>query len=332
MSFLWSGKIAKTSDKKAKPSPTCNDFFLDSAQGPGDFTNSINKYLPITNRSIERISLLASAKRNMVAGMTVETALVLPLFLFFLLSFGSVIEMIRLHGNMQLALWEVGKEAALYAYAVEERVVPEGEESWWRNFGEKVLASTFLKWRVVEAVGEDYLNKSPVVGGSDGLVLWESDIVKPNGEMEMVVTYGVESLSSMIGFPYFRMANRYYGHGWTGYQLPEQQAEEVTVVYVTDNAEVYHLYRDCTHLNLTVRTIREKALESARNLYGGRYEACEKCGAGNMPALLYIADEGECYHYERTCPGLKRTVYTVRVEDADTLPLCGRCKGREEQG
>lgn len=330
MSFLWSGKIAKILDKKAKPSPTCNDFFLDSAQGPGDFTNSIKKYLPITSRSIERISLLASVRENMVAGMTVETAIVLPLFLFFLLSFGSVIEMIRLRGNMQMALWEVGKETALYAHAVEECVVPEEEESWWRNVAEKVLSSTFLKWRVVEKIGENYLDESPIVGGSEGLLFWESDIAKPNGEMELVVTYGVESLSSMIGFPYFRMANRYYGHGWTGYQLSKQQAEDRAIVYVADNAEVYHLYHDCTHLSLTVQAIREEALGTARNLYGGRYEACEKCTDGNMPALLYIADEGECYHYERTCPGLKRTVHTVKMEDAENLPLCGRCKEREK--
>lgn len=331
MSPLWSGKNTKQENRQVKPSPTYNDFFLDSAQGPGKFTNSIRQYLPIKSHSIEGISLLASEKKNMAAGMTVETTLVLPLFLFFLLSFGSVIEMIRLHGNLQLAIWEIGKETALYAYAVEQSVIPEGEETWWEEVAGKVLSATFLKWRMVDAVGEAYLEDSPVIEGSDGLIFWESDIVKPNGEMELVVTYGVESISKMIGLPYFRMANQYYGHAWTGYQLTNEENQEgAVIVYITDNAEVYHLYRDCTHLKLMVREIWDIELETVRNLYGGRYDACEKCAKGSKPRWLYIADEGDCYHYVRECPGLKRTVYTVEKDSVENLPLCSRCKIREE--
>lgn len=330
MSLLWSGKNMKQSNRQAKPSPTYKDFFLDSAQDPGKFTNSIKKYLPTKMHSIEGISLLASVK-SMNAGMTVEAAVVLPLFLFFLLSFGSVIEMIRLHGNMQLALWEIGRETALYAYAVEENVVPEGEESWYKDVAGKILSATYLKWRLVEEADESYLEQSPVVGGIDGLLFWESNIVKPNGEMELVVTYGVESISNMIGFPYFRMANQYYGHAWTGYRIEEEDGEvEKRTVYITDNAEVYHLFQDCTHLKLTIRAIGESEIEEARNLYGGRYDACEKCAEGSMPKQLYIADEGDCYHYVRECPGLKRTIHLVRKEDVINLPLCERCAAREE--
>lgn len=331
MSPLWNGKNMKQSNRQAKPSPIYKDFFLDSAQGPGKFTNSIKKYLPTLSHFIEGISLLTSAKARVFAGMTVETALVLPLFLFFLLSFGSVIEMIRLHGNIQLALWEIGKETALYAYAVEEKVIPDEERSRWKEIAEKILSATYLKWRIVEVAGEHYLEQSPIVGGSDGLILWESDIVKPNGEMEIVVTYGVESIGSAIGLPYFRMANHYYGHAWTGYRLDEEAAEvEKVTVYITDNAEVYHLYRDCTHLKLTIRQVWNWEIDDARNLYGGCYGACEKCADGSMPKQLYIADEGDCYHYARECPGLKRTVHVVWKDYVKDLPMCERCEGREE--
>lgn len=331
MSPLWNGNHTKQSNRQAKPSPTYNDFFLDSAQDPGKFTNSIKKYLPIKKHSIEETSLLTSDKKDMLAGMTVETALVLPLFLFFLLSFGSVIEMIRLHGNIQLALWEIGKETALYTYAVEHKVMPEEEASWWEGAVEAVLSTTFLKWKMVDTAGEAYLEQSPIVGGSDGLIFWESDIVKPNGEMELVVTYGVESISTMIGLPYFRMANRYYGHAWTGYQLEDvEHQSESELVYIADNAKVYHLFQDCTHLKLSVREILDTEVEVVRNLYGGQYDACEKCAVGNMPRCLYITEEGDCYHYVRECPGLKRTVYTVTIDKAKNLPLCSRCRTREE--
>ena len=330
MSPLWSGKNTKLENRQVNPSPTYNDFFLDSAQDPGKFTNSIKKYLPIKKHSIEEISLLASEKRNVVAGMTVEAALALPVFLFFLLSFGSVIEMIRLHGNMQLALWEVGREAAMYAYALEVSEEPKEDERFWAETAKTMLSSVYLKWKMVDILGEPYVDKSPVVGGVDGLVFLESNIVKPNGEMELVVTYGVESISNLIGFPYFRMANQYYGHAWTGYQL-EQMGKEDIIVYLAENAEVYHLYSDCTHLKLTVRKIWEMELDSARNLYGARYNACEKCADGKMPSWLFVAAEGDCYHYVRECPGLKRTIYSVSLDAAEEFPLCSRCKDREDK-
>jgi len=209
--------------------------------------------------------------------------------------------------------------------------VPDGEESWWKNVAEKVLSAAYLKWRLVEETGENYLDQSPMVGGSDGFVFWESDIVKPNGEMELVVTYGVKSISDMIGFPYFRMVNQYYGHAWTGYLLAEEGVEvEKQTVYITDNAEVYHVFLDCTHLKLNIREIWDWKIEEARNLYGGRYGACEKCAEGSMPRRLYIADEGDCYHYVRECPGLKRTIHVIKRDDVKNLPLCERCSVREE--
>ena len=335
MSSLWSGNNTKLSKNQANPSPICDDNFLDAAQGIGDFANSTYNLFSKAPRFIEKRSLLTS-KGFFCAGMTVEAALVLPLFLFFLLNIGSVIEMIRLHGNMQLALWEVGNQTAVYAYAVENGVHPEEmEESHtsnrWEEFAGTALTSFFFRWMLVETVGENYLENSPMVGGDEGIVLWESDIVKPNGEMDIVVTYGAAPPFAVPGVPYFRMVNRYYGHAWTGYEPEEQEEQEVEMVFITDNAEVYHLYRDCTHLLLTIRKIPMEALKDARNLYGGRYSACEKCAEGRMPAGLFIAMEGDRYHYVRECPGLKRTIYVISVQDVKELPLCSRCGTREER-
>ena len=145
------------------------------------------------------------------------------------------------------------------------------------------------------------------------------------------MTYGVKVPFDVPGVPYFRMVNRYYGHTWTGYQ-PEEAKEVVAakVVFLAENAEVYHLYRDCTHLALTIREIRAGEAETARNLYGGRYKACEKCTDGEMPLRLFVAMEGDCFHYVRECPGLKRTVYTVSALRVEGLPICSRCCIREE--
>ena len=57
--------------------------------------------------------------------MTVEASIVLPLILFFFMNLASSIEMIRLHGNLQLALWETGNELIVYGYALDSGTLPD---------------------------------------------------------------------------------------------------------------------------------------------------------------------------------------------------------------
>ena len=67
------------------------------------------------------------------------------------------------------------------------------------------------------------------------------------------MTYRIAGISQLSGFKKFRMANRYYGHMWNGYEIPEPEDEEY--IYVTENGRVYHTNRECTHIRLSVRLV-----------------------------------------------------------------------------
>ena len=75
-------------------------------------------------------------------------------------------------------------------------------------------------------------------------------------------------------------------------------------VYVTEDSEVYHRSRECTHLRLSVR--RVEAAEIPKG-----YHPCEKCMVQKKDAAApeengyYICSEGECYHRRRTALGLR---------------------------
>lgn len=346
MSLLWSGIEKKQLTISKKPSPNNQSSQADPAQNPNFVPNGGGHCPPNMPRFMEGTSLPAShldkklsfGNRGSVflrkadGGMTVEASILLPLVLFVFLNLGCAIEMIRLHGNLQLALWQIGREASLYGYVLDSGEVPEDgqqEEAWWKELGGIMFASTFVKGRLIDLAGRAYLDGSPLTKGADGLGLWESNIFGPDDIVDIVVTYSVSPWSSMAGFPSFRMANRYYAHVWNGYRLPDG-AEETReqIVYVTANASVYHLYRDCTHLWISVRAIPAEQVPEMRNQYGQRYRPCGKCGKGVKGALLYVTDEGDCYHYDRECSGLKRTVCTVKLEEAGNLPLCSRCRQR----
>ena len=344
MSLLWIGqKKKKPLIIQRQPSPTKKIKHGDSARNPVLPPDCAAGCESVCDCSIKGISLSASeVQRNgivaviwhrvfsfeMSAGMTVEASVLLPLFLLFFLNLGCAIAMIRLHGNVQMALWQTGTELSVYGYAVYSGELPEdgkSKEAWWKNLAGKVFASTYVKARLTNFLGEDYLNEAPLTKGAEGLQMWESRVYEQGDEMDLLVTYAVSPWSSLAGFLSFRMANRYYTHIWNGYGLSEAAGEEAKTVYLAENGVVYHLDRDCTHLRFSVRKIPWTELGGARNQYGRRYRACEKCIGGALPDTIYITQEGNRYHYSRECSGLKRTVSSVRLEDTAELRPCGRC-------
>lgn len=342
---LWSGRFAlkqkrrqkykhkKLQILKKRSSPKHNRDYQNFAQTVPDFFSKC---------AIEGASLFISPFRKLEAGMTVEAAVVLPLFLFFFLNLGCAIELIRLHGNLQFALCDIGNRMAVYGYAFSEMEkqagIKQAEEETsgeeqknvlLSELGDVVFSYTYVKNQIAEYLGRQYLEEAPIVNGVDGLQFWESDIFDGNDCFEVIVTYRVEPFSSIIGFGSFRMANRYYGHLWNGYHIPGTDAgndkAEKDVVYIAENGDVYHEDRNCSYLVLSIREVSLQEAHASRNSNGERYEMCMLCEKAGLQGKVYITEDGENIHYKRDCAGLKRTVYEVSRAEARGYPPCSRC-------
>ena len=231
MSSLWEQCKTTMKQKHMRPSPKIRNIL-----------NPCKKILPaklsLVIEYIKRISLPMLQRTCVRGSMTVEAALVLPLFCFFVISMGNAIEIIRLHGNLEVALWNAGRQIGVYG------ALPDGEQGSADHRLEAVAVSyTYVKEQIEEQLGEEYLEMSPLDGGSDGLQFLESNI---EGDIYTInMTYRIAGISQLSGFKKFRMANRYYGHMWNGYEIPEPEDEEY--IYVTENGRVYHTNRECTH-------------------------------------------------------------------------------------
>lgn len=325
MSVLWRKYKSNSLTNYGNPSPTDQDIETSFAQ-------NLEKSAYC---SIEETSLAAFLSQRLYAGMTVEAAVVLPIFLFFLMNLSCAIEMIRLHGNLQMALWETGHKLAVYGYVMGEEDVlepmeAEEEDLWWKELAGIGFSYTFIKNQLLDYLGEDYLNTSPISQGTAGLHFWESEILPCGDEIDIVVTYGVSPWCGLAGFASFRMANRYYAHIWNGYDITqggEGGKEEGTTVYVAETGKVYHRDRSCTHLQLSIQEIVAENVDTYRNENGGRYSECLKCKGETVPRFLYITREGDCFHYYRSCSGLKRTIFAILLKDAGDYRPCGRCGG-----
>ena len=262
---------------------------------------------------VERVSPLAFFFRALRAGMTVEAAIVLPLCLFFLLNLSSAIEMIRIHNHLQLGMLESGNKAALYSCEFSS----EGLSG--------LVASVYVCNGMADYVGDKKLNHSPLTNGKSSFRLWEDGT---EDELDITVMYSVSPMFPMIGFRSFYLANRYCAHKWNGYNIAGTPVSEA-VVYVAETGEVWHRIRECTYLQLSVRQVAASGIEGERNQQGLKYTSCAICAKGAVPLQLYIATEGNHYHYRRDCPGLKRTVYSITLEEANGhgYRKCSRCGG-----
>lgn len=324
MSPLWSSnKIKQLLTNSIKPSP--------SYQNNQSFAQSIffclhRKFLQLISKCepIKGISLFTSGIGQTEGSMTVEAAVVLPLFLSFFLNLGCAIELIRLHDNLEFALCEIGHRMTVYGYALA------GDEGNGSELKDIAFSYGYVKREIVKYLGEQYLEESPLSEGVAGLQFWESEIFTGEDCFELVVTYEVAPFCKLAGFGAFRMANRYYGHLWSGYQIPgaEDAGESHAVVYVTENGAVYHTDRNCSHLTLSVRKVSLQEANASHNEYGEHYTPCRRCQDDGTQEKVYITKEGNNIHYRADCPGLKRTVRTVPIEEAGRYRACSRCVER----
>lgn len=336
MSSLWKNrKKAKVANKKTilkRPSSKCGS---DSLSGLAqDQLNSKKRQFPHLCEkpvAIERISLFTFLQEKLYAGMTVEAAVVLPLFLIFFVSLSSAMEMIRLHGNLELALWQTGNRMSIAGHVLEDVIEEwdkqkQGEFAVISEVGDVVFSYAYVKGEILDYLEEDYLENSPLTQGVNSLQFLESEILTGDDCFEVVMTYTVSPWLKLEGVHPFRMVNRYYGHLWNGYTIPGTENDAISkTVYIAENGVVYHENRDCTHLMLTIKEVLYRKVSQMRNENGGRYTPCELCAQEGPLEKVYIGVEGDRYHFDKGCSGLKRTVFSVHLSEVEHYPPCSRC-------
>ncbi|MBQ9612659.1 MAG: hypothetical protein IJV14_08745 [Lachnospiraceae bacterium] len=298
------------------------------------------------------LTAFLSGKRAVLRGsMTVEAALVLPLFLFFFSNILFFFEMIRLQSNMLAALHETGTEISEYAYFYRyglddlKEVIGSNEasedlgssEAAVGSYGISLLMSEgYVRSRVNKILGTGYLDRTCLEGGSGAISYLRSGILA--GEegkdlVKLVADYRVKPLIPMMAPSGFSLQSRYYGHAWVGYDLgaedapPDGDPGEETIVYITPTGTVYHRTRDCTYLKPSVRAVNASSLRGLRNDSGGKYYPCEACRPA-AAGIVYICSDGNRYHGSSTCRSLKRTILEVPLSSVeDHRRACSKCGG-----
>ena len=267
--------------------------------------------------SKRNVSLFPSYKGS----ITVEAAIVLPLFLFFCIQIISIISLFQLHSALQAALHQETSRLALQAYGLD--MIGMDMDTSSVHFAEDI----YLRSRVIERAGKGYLDRSLIAGGSSGIHISYSEKEEGQETIDVILSYQVEPFIKLLGFPGFIIKNRCRMKAWTGYALKETGLSDETeeeLVYITETGTVYHKSRNCTHLALSVHAVETKCVETLRNEDGAKYYPCERCGE-NAGSTVFLTNQGNRYHTNLGCNGLKRTVYTVPISQAGGRAACSRC-------
>lgn len=298
----------------------------------------------IINQSLESIlisyNLIASPNKTIVpkrvsqcicsqrvrGSITIETACVFPLFVFFMLNIISVINIFSVYSHMEAALHQAGRKMAVHAYAAEHITDMAGIGN--TALVSVALSSTYVKQELMEYLGEEYLDRSPIVDGKRGISLIQSEIMEEGDIIDLVAVYRVRPAFGIMGFGGFYVVNRCRVHAWTGYDNTAETMQTgengEELVYITQSGTVYHRNRNCTHLRLSVHMADYEDIASMRNESGGRYYLCELCTPA-AAGTVYITNQGNRYHTNPACSGLKRTVSAVPITEAGGRSPCMRC-------
>ncbi len=266
-----------------------------------------------------RTAYIISGKKK--ASLTIEAALVLPIFLFFFLGMAGLLMAIQTEGAVRASLWETGKKLSTYAYITQMDGEDEKKETLFGMGAAAYAHSSFL-----EKEGKDYWDQSIVSGGSKGFSFLRSSFLKEDGNIDLIVTYQLDIPFLMLGEIHIPQIQRCRIRGWIGDTGNAKEKEGM--VYITEWGTVYHLTKNCSYLSLSIQEISPTKLPEARNSSGGKYSPCEKCGKKPLQGKnFYIAKEGDRYHTQRNCSGLKRMILTIPLSQVGSRSLCKRCGG-----
>lgn len=248
-----------------------------------------------------------------IAGsMTVEAALVFPVFLFGLTALLYLFVLLRVQTEIGRALTNAGRELAQDAGTME------GMES--------SLISGARGGQKVREYMSDCSGVKIIKQGVNGISLTGSAWNREDSMLVLRASYQVILPPGISWFHPICVTQTKTVRGWTGFgkRQPFLSTQGEEVVYVTDYGTVYHRRLNCSHLKLSIRQTSITQVGGLRNEGGGKYTPCERCRKGGSQ-LVYITGDGKRYHESLNCPGLVRGIHTVRLSDIGGLPPCSVC-------
>lgn len=260
--------------------------------------------------------------------MTIEAALVIPLFLSAMISLLGIMEIFDVQMRLEGALFQVAKEMAVQGYAYER--LAGGKEKTSSIPLSVAFSESYVRAQVQKNVTASFLDHSVIKNGRKGMLYSFSRIMEAD-RIELRIVYRVAPRLMLVPFPKTWTMSQVVIRAFTGYDpkrplMTGDEDDSARYVYVTQCGHAYHKSRSCSHLQLSVRLADLSEIGTMRNEEGGRYRPCRICHASRRTGeAVLVTNLGDRYHRTVTCPGLKRTISCIPLREAAGYTPCQRC-------
>ena len=264
-------------------------------------------------KSYKKRAFYTSSYTQRRASLTIEAAMVLPIFIFAVLFIIYGMKMIELQTKIQYALDVTAMEMGSYAPSAEK-----GSEHVTAQYISAIAYSkTGAKVMFLNTLNKCNGDLELIKNKSNGFSFSQSNILKNDSEIELVVKYSInfpKLLGINLSVPCVQNA---FTRGFTGKKLKASRSD--TMVYITTGQTVYHTNPQCTHLKLSIKKIKDTEVNKKK------YSMCSLCKKEKELGFVYITSQGERYHKTLSCKSLKRTIYRITLAEVGNRRVCKRC-------
>lgn len=246
------------------------------------------------------------------ASLTVEAAIVLPLFLFYMMTILYTLEIVRFQSDIWEALHQVSTEDGFWAYE--------------KYYGKKNTEISDATQRVHDYLRQQELPYLCVKDKEKGIEISKIQNYTEEGIIKMSAIYEVIPFIKCLPIGEILIEENCVMHEFIGYRGSGEDIvnRKPMYVYITPLGERYHYAEDCTYLKVQTMKADRKDMELLRNGSGEIYYECKMCTSTWQKTVFYTK-WGNRYHGTTDCHALKKTIYIVPISEVKDRIVCTKC-------
>lgn len=280
---------------------------------------------------------LSFLSAKLKASLTVEAAIILPLFIFMMLILLFPLKLMEEERRLQNTAENIGRQlaAAEYIKTVGDDLLKDKGSIGNAAFGsaDTIEKGAALGIIIAEANAADTI--AFPVAGNETAVFSDAEGDDP-AIFRVELDYRLRLPFSTYAIPAVHKSMIVNRRAWTGsdggrgrskYGGDDSDAEdEDRIVYLGKTSTVYHDDPDCHYLSNVMKTADAADIGNMRNESGGKYHACPSCRPGKTGTVYYFAS-GTAYHSSEHCKAItsySRAVHLSEVKNMRACSYCGR--------
>ena len=257
-----------------------------------------------------------SKRAFLKASATLEATLVIPIFIYAVMTIAYLIYALGVKVHISQALYNETRQMARFVYMIKDD----------NNTPSNALIYAKAQAELINELGVTYTSTHNIVGGNAGLLISNKDIINDNNDIKLSVSYTIRNPFNIFGVGNVKCEQCYVVKAWLGESINnDKDSDNSMLVYITMQGEVYHKNSECTYLKPVVSQVSRNLISNYRNSSGAIYYRCEKCAGNEASDNVYITEYGTRFHTTPNCSEIKHNIICVKLSTVSDRRACSKC-------